>query len=145
MDHSSLGAISPLIAGLISIPIVDQSLKLLVLRRLEPGSVPLGRFGRLEVVRARIWIARGSRRPSPAALWTLWALAASGLTAATALAPSLAWSAGLILGGSLSHGVETSRRGWVCDYVCLRFWPAFNLADVALAVGAVGMGVGLLP
>jgi len=26
----------------------------------------------------------------------------------------------------------------VCDYLCPRFWPAFNLADVALAAGAAG-------
>ncbi len=30
-------------------------------------------------------------------------------------------------------------RGSVSDYVCLRFWPAFNLADVAITVGAIGL------
>jgi lipoprotein signal peptidase len=45
---------------------------------------------------------------------------------------------GLLLGGSLSHAVESSLRGSIADYVCFRFWPAFNLADLALAVGAIG-------
>ena len=43
------------------------------------------------------------------------------------------------MGGSLSHGIESSSRGWICDYVCLRFWPAFNIADVAITVGACGL------
>jgi lipoprotein signal peptidase len=30
-------------------------------------------------------------------------------------------------------------RGGVSDYVCLRVWPAFNLADVAITVGAIGV------
>jgi lipoprotein signal peptidase len=37
--------------------------------------------------------------------------------------------------------IETSRRGRVCDYLCLRFWPAFNLADAAISIGAVGFVV----
>jgi hypothetical protein len=39
---------------------------------------------------------------------------------------------GLLLGGSLSHAVESSLRGSIADYVCFRFWP------LALAVGAIG-------
>jgi len=52
--------------------------------------------------------------------------------------PGSEWCAALLLGGSLSHVIETSRRGRVCDYVCLRFWPAFNLADAAITIGTVG-------
>jgi lipoprotein signal peptidase len=44
-----------------------------------------------------------------------------------------------VLGASLSHAVETSVRGNVTDYICLRVWPAFNLADLALAAGALGL------
>ena len=46
---------------------------------------------------------------------------------------------GLLLGGSLSNAVESSMRGSITDYICLRFWPAFNLADLALAAGAIGI------
>ena len=38
----------------------------------------------------------------------------------------------------MSHALETSLRGCIIDYVRLRFWPAFNLADVAITVGAAG-------
>lgn len=58
--------------------------------------------------------------------------------------PRLRRSWGLLLGGSLSHAVESSLRGSITDYICLRFWPAFNLADLALAAGAIGMIVQFL-
>jgi lipoprotein signal peptidase len=32
----------------------------------------------------------------------------------------------------------------VTDYVDVGFWPAFNLADVALTTGALGMALALL-
>jgi lipoprotein signal peptidase len=50
-----------------------------------------------------------------------------------------------MLGGSLSHAWETTVHGSVSDYVCLRFWPAFDLADVALTIGALGWLVGVWP
>jgi lipoprotein signal peptidase len=53
--------------------------------------------------------------------------------------PSSAAFVGLLLGGSLSHAVESSLRGSITDYICLRFWPAFNLADLALTAGALGI------
>lgn len=77
-------------------------------------------------------------------MWALWLLAAGAVTLLCALAPSCGWFAGLLLGGSLSHGLESSVRGGVSDYVCLRFWPAFNLADVAIGVGAIGIVLDLI-
>ena len=64
-------------------------------------------------------------------------LPAAALALATRL-PGSEWCAALILGGSLSHMIETSRHGRVCDYLCLGFWPAFNLADAAISIGTVG-------
>jgi signal peptidase II len=131
---------SALLAGLILVPLLDQGLKVLVLRRLSLRFVPLGVLGTLQVVRARVRILRTCPGPCPAALWSAWILAAGALVVVTMLEPGYGWFAGLLLGGSLSHALESSLRGWVCDYVCLRWWPAFNLADVALTIGAIGMG-----
>jgi signal peptidase II len=128
-----------LAAGLLLVPLADQSLKLVLRRRLGTGSVRLGALGALRVVRTRIWLARRGGPRGQAATWTVWLLAAGAVTLLGAGVPSCAWFAGLLLGGSLSHGLETSLRGGVCDYVCLRFWPAFNLADVAITVGAIGV------
>jgi len=67
-----------------------------------------------------------------------WLAATVPLVIASILLTALAPFVGLLLGGSLSHAVESSLRGGITDYLCLRFWPAFNLADLALVVGAVG-------
>ena len=76
-------------------------------------------------------------------LWAIWILAASMLSLATMYFENCAWSAGLLLGGSFSHALETSIRGEVMDYVCLRFGPAFNLADAAILAGTIGIALAL--
>jgi len=126
-------------AGLLLVPMVDQAIKLLLRRRLGAGSVSLGSLGRVQMVPAQIWLARYGRRRSLAMIWILWLLPSVALTMLSVLAPSCAWCAGLLLGGSCSHALETSLRGGICDYVCLRFWPAFNAADLAITVGALGL------
>jgi signal peptidase II len=128
-----------LAAGLLLVPVLDQALKLLALRGLAPASLPLGPFGKLQVVRSRIWLARPGPRPNLATVWGLWFFAAGSLATLSGLVPSCGWFAGALLGGSLSHALETSLRGCIIDYVRLRFWPAFNLADVAITVGALGI------
>ena len=133
-----------LAAGLVLIPLADQALKLVLRRRLGPRSVPLGPLGRLGIVKARMWLAGRDGRPNLAGIWALWLLAAGAVALLSALAPSCGWFAGLLLGGSLSHGLESSVHGRVSDYVCLRFWPAFNLADVAITVGAIGVVLEML-
>jgi lipoprotein signal peptidase len=126
-------------AGLLLVPMVDQAIKLLLRRRLGAGSVSLGSLGRVQVVPAQIWLARPWGRPSLATIWIVWLLSAVALTILSVLAPSCAWCAGLLLGGSVSHALETSWRGGICDYVCLRFWPAFNAADLAITAGVLGL------
>jgi lipoprotein signal peptidase len=126
------------VAGLLLIPVLDQAVKGLVRARLGDRSVTLGVLGRIGVVPAPIWLHRGAGGGSHAVMWGLWSGAAGVLAALCVLVPCLGWCAGLVLGGALSHAVETSRRGVVHDYVRLRFWPAFDLADVALTLGAAG-------
>jgi signal peptidase II len=125
--------------GLLLVPVLDQALKVLVLRALAPAAVRLGPLGKLQVVRSRMWLARAGAEPNLAKVWTLWACGTASLVALVAFFPSYGWCAGALLGGSLSHVVETSLRGCIIDYVRLRFWPAFNLADVAITVGALGI------
>src|SRR5438128_3716269 len=125
-----------LAAGLLLVPMLDQALKLLALRRLAPAALPLGPFGKLQVVRSRIWLTHAEFRPNLAAVWSLWFFAAGSLAILSGLFGLCGWFAGALLGGSLSHALETSLRGCIIDYVRLRLWPAFNLADVAIAEGA---------
>ena len=78
------------------------------------------------------------------ALWCLWAVAAGTLMVVATWMPLSQVFAGLMLGGSLSNALESSWRGRVSDYVCLKFWPAFNLADVSITVGAAGLVIDLV-
>jgi lipoprotein signal peptidase len=76
-------------------------------------------------------------------LW-LWAVPAAVLVTMTAWIPSSSIFVGFIVGGSLSNAIEGSLRGSVTDYIRAPFWPAFNIADIALTVGAIGLAVELL-
>jgi signal peptidase II len=126
-------------AGLFLVPTLDQAVKLLVLRGLGPASVPLGPFGKLHVVKSRIWLTQVGSRANLNAVWGAWFFAAAGLAILCSWYPACGWFAGLLLGGSLSHALETSLRGCIIDYVDLRIWPAFNLADAAITLGGLGV------
>ena len=48
-----------------------------------------------------------------------------------------AWAAvGLLIGGALGNLVDRVRQDAVTDFIDLPAWPAFNLADVAITLGA---------
>jgi signal peptidase II len=135
---------SALILILFLVPVLDQSLKLLLHQTIGPRVVSLGPLGKLRMIKARMWWTRVKRGPRLGAMWAIWVLSAAALLRAAPLMPSSGWCAGLLLGGSLSHLIETSRQGFVTDYVCLRFWPAFNLADATITAGAIGLGLGMI-
>lgn len=42
---------------------------------------------------------------------------------------------GLALGGALGNLVDRIRLGYVVDFLDFRFWPVFNLADIAIVSG----------
>jgi len=65
-----------------------------------------------------------------AVAWMLAFFARSG-----ARHPLLPVSLGLVIGGSLSNLIDRVRLGHVTDFLDLRFWPAFNLADSFIVVG----------
>jgi signal peptidase II len=43
----------------------------------------------------------------------------------------------LILGGAVGNLVDRVRLGYVIDFIDLRIWPVFNLADSAITLGAL--------
>ena len=49
--------------------------------------------------------------------------------------PVLPAALGLLIGGSVSNLVDRVRLGHVTDFLDLRWWPAFNLADSFIVVG----------
>ncbi len=57
------------------------------------------------------------------------------------------WNAvayGLIVGGTAGNLIDRLRFGRVTDFVDPGFWPVFNVADSAISVGAVMVGISLI-
>lgn len=52
---------------------------------------------------------------------------------------NLALLCGLVLGGALGNLADRIFLGAVTDFIDFGFWPAFNVADSALTIGAVGL------
>jgi signal peptidase II len=53
--------------------------------------------------------------------------------------PGLWLSVGLLAGGALGNLADRVRAHAVTDFIDLPLWPAFNLADVAITLGALGL------
>jgi signal peptidase II len=52
--------------------------------------------------------------------------------------PVTAIGAGLVAGGAAGNLIDRILRpGGVVDFVDFRFWPAFNVADTAISIGAI--------
>mgnify|MGYP001572563286 FL=1 len=51
---------------------------------------------------------------------------------------------GLILGGALGNLLDRLRLGYIIDFLDFRVWPVFNLADSAITVGVLLLGIELL-
>lgn len=62
--------------------------------------------------------------------WMIFYFARSG-----ARHPVLPVALGLLIGGSLANLIDRIRLGHVTDFLDLRFWPAFNLADTFIVFG----------
>jgi signal peptidase II len=84
------------------------------------------------------WVMIGLKAVAVLALM-LWLARARGTLAALSL--------GLIIGGALGNGIDRLAYGWVADFVFFhvstanwRFnWYVFNLADVAIVAGVIGL------
>jgi signal peptidase II len=71
--------------------------------------------------------------------WMLFFFARSG-----ARHPILPIALGLLIGGSASNLLDRIRLGHVTDFIDLRFWPAFNLADSFIVLGVLVLLAALL-
>jgi signal peptidase II len=58
--------------------------------------------------------------------------------------PVLPVALGLVLGGSIANLIDRVRLGHVTDFIDLRFWPAFNLADSFIVLGVFVLLAALL-
>ena len=128
--------------------VLDQILKLAVLDLLDGGAraIVVTPFFNLVLVWNR-GVSFGMLQGLGAIL--PWALAAVALAVIVGLVVWLsrtgqrpvAFGLGLVIGGALGNVVDRARYGAVADFLDFHLagyhWPAFNLADAAICVGAV--------
>jgi signal peptidase II len=128
-----------LVVAAVLVVALDQSTKALAVScLLGRGAVSFGPIAIRAVLNHRAF--PGPLR-SPVTLGALWVILAAVLMAAVHLGPffqSPVASAGIgaAVGGAGSNLVDRLRRHAVVDLVDLRVWPVFNLADLAIVVGA---------
>jgi signal peptidase II len=127
---------------------VDQLVKALVLARLAPGEgLEVTGFFNLVLVFNRgaafSFLAREAGWQTP--LLVGFALVASVVVAVlmvrNAAKPLLCGALATILGGALGNAIDRLRFGYVVDFLDFHafgwHWPAFNVADSAITIGAV--------
>ena len=54
--------------------------------------------------------------------------------------PTAAWAwlpAGLVVGGALGNLYDRLTHGQVTDFIKVPYWPAFNVADIAITCGVI--------
>jgi signal peptidase II len=128
-----------LLAVAFAAAVADQVTKQIVVSQLELGE-SLNVVGPLEI--------RHVTNPGIAfGLFSSWATVVTALTAVAvgwmlfyfarsgARHPVLPVALGLLVGGSIANLIDRVRLGHVTDFLDLRFWPAFNLADSFIVVG----------
>ena len=85
------------------------------------------------------WASAVTFATAGAVLWMLFYFAKAG-----ARHPILPVALGLLIGGSLGNLVDRLRIGHVTDFLDLRFWPAFNLADAFIVVGVASLLIAMV-
>jgi signal peptidase II len=117
--------------------LVDQASKRAIASRLAPGQVMAtlpgiaARLRRVDNRRSTPGVLAGPRR---LALVWLAVVAGAGL-AALALDPPGRVALGIAIGGAAGNVLDRLRHGGVVDFIDLRIWPVFNLADLAIVAG----------
>jgi signal peptidase II len=46
---------------------------------------------------------------------------------------------GLLIGGATGNLIDRTREGGVTDFIDLPWWPAFNVADIAITFGVISL------
>jgi signal peptidase II len=135
-----------LLSAAVAVLIADQATKLLALQRL-PGRHAPPRFFLLR----RVWNDHGcggSRVPAAAmvALWVAEIVALVVFVESGLLFTSV-WAQialGAALGGATGNLIDRLWRRGVVDFIDLRVWPVFNLADTAIVGGAMLVALSVL-
>lgn len=134
---SGIGAFAVASASALIWFATDRWTKALVTHRLGARVIDFGRIGQLRRVAAR---RPDSRARSPVMLTVVWCAA---LGCAIVLRSRLGWfghpgalfGLGAAFGGAAGNLLDVIRRRPIVDFVDVRWWPVFNVADVAIVGG----------
>jgi len=116
----------------------DLATKALVARHLRTATISLGPVGSVHRVESR----RHHRSSNQIILLAVWCAA---LLCAILLRLRLGWfqgqgaalGLGAAFGGAAGNLFDIVRGRPIIDFIDLRFWPAFNVADIAIVLGLV--------
>jgi signal peptidase II len=128
--------------------VLDQATKAYVRATLEPREridvFPGFQFSRVSNEGIAFGFFPG--RPGIVAVLTVIALSAIAIALAGLVArnATVATGAGMLVGGSLGNLIDRLARGAVTDFLDFSRWPAFNIADMGITIGAVLIIVGLM-
>lgn len=130
------------LAAVVVVVLLDQLAKAGVRDHVTPGtSDPVLPF--LELVRVRnTGVAFGLLSGGGAIVLVLSAAALALLVAYFVRhpeKPALWIPTGLLLGGAVGNAIDRVRLGAVTDFLKVPYWPAFNVADVAITTGVLAL------
>ncbi len=132
---------------LLTVLVLDQITKAIVRATLAPGEhrEVFPGFDISRVTNDGIAFGLFPGRQTAVAVLTVVALSAiaMGLAGVVRRNATAAAGAGLLVGGSVGNLVDRLTRGAVTDFLDPAHWPAFNIADMAITVGAAVIVVGL--
>lgn len=119
---------------------VDQTSKRAVQKRLN-NPVCWGPFRFIEIRHREHLYQRAACRCAMLSVWCLALLSAEWLhISGLRLQSSVAMlGVGCALGGAAGNLADIFRQQYIVDFIDLRWWPVFNLADVAI-VGGLALG-----
>jgi signal peptidase II len=128
--------------------VLDQISKAVIRATLEPREVidVFPGFDISRVTNEGIAFGLFPGRQAAVAVLTVVALCAIAIALAGLVARNntVAAGAGLLVGGSLGNLIDRLSRGAVTDFIDVTRWPAFNVADIGITVGAALIVLGLL-
>jgi signal peptidase II len=120
--------------------LADQCVKGVVSSALDPGEHVHLLFG-FQIVRvSNPGVAFGALGGGGALVLAVTLAALAAVLVWFTLDPARPWlwlGVGLLAGGALGNLADRARAGAVLDFIDPPAWPAFNVADVAITLGAV--------
>jgi signal peptidase II len=121
---------------------LDQATKQIAIHNIDRGEEVNVFFG-IDLANIRnegvAFGALGGGGPLIAVLVTAALAALVAFFSLRAATPGLWLPVGVIVGSALGNLADRARIGAVIDFIDPAFWPAFNLADIGIVLGILGL------